>query len=91
MSRLVRSPQSAPISTHRRSLDRSYFPNGNEDKDHVELFPMVPQNVPLVADRVYADPYGPSREVLLDRNGADMFFSDHERGLAIEMRRTLTG
>ena len=91
MSRIVRSPNTAPVNTHRLNLDRSYFPNGNEDKDHVERFPMIPANLPLVADRIYADPYGPQREVLVNRNRADFFFSDHERGLAIQLRRTLTG
>ena len=91
MLRSVQSPATAPVSTHRRCLDRSYFPIGNEDKDHAVKFPLVPVDRPLLADRVYADPYGPNREVLIDRNGADFVFQDHERGLANELRRTLRG
>ena len=77
-------------SHHRHTLDPSYFPAGNEDKNHNTRFPQIPPTGGDFADRVYADPY--RRNVyILNRNGQEMFFNEEEQGLISPARPRLNG
>ena len=88
----VDSPSVAPIETHRLRMDLSYFPVGNEDKDHTMMFPIPPtQNIPTQADRVYTDPYDADRRVIINQNGADFYYDEFERGLRHPIKNTLSG
>ena len=88
----VESPSIAPPATHRLRLDITYFPNGNEDKDHTSLFPLPPaHNVPTQADRIYTDPYDAERRAIINQNGAEFYYTEFEQGLRHPIKNTLTG
>ena len=75
---------------HRHTLDHSYYPPGNEDKNHGVRFPRIPTEDVRFADRLYADPYRRS-VYIVDRNGKEMFFTDEENGLISPARPRLNG
>ena len=76
--------------THRHRLDHGYYPFGNEDKDHSRLFPIIP-TMPAVADRVYTDPYDSTNHLIININGAEFYFGEHERLLKSDLTRILKG
>ena len=78
------------IETHRQCLDTSYYPPGNEDKDHSRMMPITP-NVPAIADRVYTDPYDKTNHLIVNINGADYYYGEHEAALKSDLIRVLQG